>query len=623
MPVPELTHSNSKSLRYPSRRLSWTLFCHFSREFLTPFFCCLGGFITLFTVIELFDVLPDFLSAKAGLSLLVRYFLLVEPQQLLFAVIPMSALLAASFMVVSLTRHHEISALRASGISLFWCCLPVWLIGLTLSLGSFSLSYWPLATKWAAEGQILLKTIDVPKSSTVKSNTELCSLSRDSLRWWTVGRFSIKGLQHGVTVTKFHDEPGGKWDWNLAASEALYDARTDQWNFYDANLADPEPRGGIPALPKEEDQRQRMEMQSGRPVTAVFRRLSDSRETVKETKSRDLLGRDDKGSITTLSEIVFAARVAWENGGWCFYDSVVESYDDKGRRVSAKPFSFWKPAPPTAGSWPDPVPSSAILNLPEISGRAAKAFWAGGVKSFDVSKGKFVFSNALRIRYAAGQPAQLEFAEALPHVSDLWVLCYDQTVAGGGMEDVARLWAAALTYERRDGRWVWRYRHGLLWQTGETLNPPYQLADGILPVFHGVVPEPEVVFADTPQDICNLNGQKENLSASQLWQVLEQNPEMNEKARIEYRVLAWNRCFLALMPLIAVFLGVAFSLTGERTPVASGFAKALALMLAYYVVDQACVIAGNSGIISWPLLAGGGATIGFGAFAVISMWRRQ
>ena len=149
MPEPESSISPSTSLTHRPRRLSWTWFCHFSREFLSPFFCCLGGFVTLFTVIELFDVLPDFLGAKAGLPLMVRYFLLVEPQQLLFAVIPMSSLLAASFMVVSLTRHHEISALRASGISLFWSCLPVWLMGLALSLVSFSLSYWPLATHWA------------------------------------------------------------------------------------------------------------------------------------------------------------------------------------------------------------------------------------------------------------------------------------------------------------------------------------------------------------------------------------------------------------------------------------------------------------------------------------------
>jgi lipopolysaccharide export LptBFGC system permease protein LptF len=629
MPEPESTsNQHQKSPQGCSRRLSWILFCHFVREFLTPFFCCLGGFVTLFTVMELFNVLPDFLSAKAGLPLLVRYLLLMEPQQLLFAVIPMSALLAASFMVVSLTRHHEISALRASGVSLFWCCLPVWLVGLLLSLGSFSLSYWPLATHWSAEARVMLKTIDVPKTGMIKSKTEGCSLSRDGLRWWTVGRFSAKGLQREVTITRFHAEPGrksigGNWDWNLAAAEAFYDAKTARWIFHDSELADPDPRGGVPALPKAEGPRPRQERLAGRPVMAVFRRLAGAADVARETKARELLDREAKDGDVALREVVFAARVDWENDKWCFRDCVVEAYDDKGRLVSATPSATWTPAPPATGRWPAPVPESAILNLPEMSGRFAKAFWAEGIKSFDVGKGKFVFSNALRIKYVAGQASQLEFLEVFPHVSSLWVFSYDQPEAGAGMEDIARLWAATLTYEQRDGRWVWRYQNGLVWKTGEILNPPYRLADGVLPVFPKIAQEPEVVIADTLQDISNLNGQMEFLSSSQLWQVLEQNPDMNAKTRTEYRVRAWNRCFLGLMPFIAVFLGVAFSLTGERANAASGFAKALGLMLSYYVVDQLCVAAGNAGMIPWPWLAGGGATIGYGLFAVATMWRRQ
>ena len=108
-------------------RVSPLIFKYVLREFMIPLVCALAAFAFLFLVNNVFDDLPDFMSKNVPIRVVMAYFLSLQPHNLL-NVIPISVLLAASFMTVMMGRNNELCAMRAAGMSLLTCALPVWLV---------------------------------------------------------------------------------------------------------------------------------------------------------------------------------------------------------------------------------------------------------------------------------------------------------------------------------------------------------------------------------------------------------------------------------------------------------------------------------------------------------------
>ncbi|MBP5639815.1 MAG: LptF/LptG family permease [Victivallales bacterium] len=111
------------------RQISKILFRHVSREFLIPFACSVLAFAFLFMVNNIFDDLKDFTSHSAPFQAFFKYVLALQPHNLL-NVVPVSVLLATSFMTVMLGRNNELCAMRTAGLSLAVCAIPVWIYSL-------------------------------------------------------------------------------------------------------------------------------------------------------------------------------------------------------------------------------------------------------------------------------------------------------------------------------------------------------------------------------------------------------------------------------------------------------------------------------------------------------------
>lgn len=207
------------------RRISRILFWYVTREFLLPLVCCLFAFVALFMVQELFDVLPDLLqSEKVGFGQIAFYFLVQQPATLP-EIMPMAALLAASFMVCGFQRHHELSAMRAGGLSLSVCARPVWLAGLLLSFVSLWLgeSLAPRCTlladrmrdAWGETGEIR------------EVYNTLCFNNGVERRDWFFGQFNAEGEQRDIMIKQFR--PDHTTEWELTARSGQYEA--GEWVF--------------------------------------------------------------------------------------------------------------------------------------------------------------------------------------------------------------------------------------------------------------------------------------------------------------------------------------------------------------------------------------------------------
>jgi len=103
------------------------------KSLLFPLLYCLIGFTLIFIIDDLFDNFSDFLdSGIQPLEILYYYSLILPPVVIL--ILPPCLLLAMLYSLSRLTRHSEITAMRAGGISIYRIVLPFIGVGILATL---------------------------------------------------------------------------------------------------------------------------------------------------------------------------------------------------------------------------------------------------------------------------------------------------------------------------------------------------------------------------------------------------------------------------------------------------------------------------------------------------------
>ncbi|MCR4575988.1 MAG: LptF/LptG family permease [Lentisphaeria bacterium] len=191
------------------------IFKYVLREFTIPLICALAAFAFLFLVNNVFDDLPDFMSKNVPMRVVLGYFLSLQPHNLL-NVIPISVLLAASFMTVMLGRSNELCAMRAAGMSLFTCALPVWILALVASICTICIGeFWgPAGLQNAA--RIRREWLDSKKQAVESLAFRNLQENRD----WYCQDLDLADVMHHVIVRQYNEE--GETQWMLIAETAKF-----------------------------------------------------------------------------------------------------------------------------------------------------------------------------------------------------------------------------------------------------------------------------------------------------------------------------------------------------------------------------------------------------------------
>ncbi len=109
------------------------------RELLIPLAYCLGAFLIFFIAFSLFSELNKYQEHRLGLSDVVELYIIRIPEILVF-ILPVALLCALLYALTNHARHHELTAIRAAGVSLWRICIPYFLVGLFLSLALFAMN---------------------------------------------------------------------------------------------------------------------------------------------------------------------------------------------------------------------------------------------------------------------------------------------------------------------------------------------------------------------------------------------------------------------------------------------------------------------------------------------------
>ena len=220
-----------------------TLDGYIFREFMIKFIILLLVATILFLLGDVLNDLADFLDHDAPMSMYVPYFLLKIPGNIRF-ILPIATLLGCMWTMAAFGKNHEVTAMRASGISLFRCGRAILTVGLLTTLVNiwFNEALVPYTEARAAglfatgSGEARRMTIQEQKltfRSLDKRRTWLFQLPEDTET--ELGVANKDGKQYDVSVRFYRAD--GTLEKDLIAKNALY-RDDDGWIFEGAAITE-------------------------------------------------------------------------------------------------------------------------------------------------------------------------------------------------------------------------------------------------------------------------------------------------------------------------------------------------------------------------------------------------
>jgi lipopolysaccharide export system permease protein len=202
------------------------------RELLTPLAYCLGGFLVFWIAYFFFSELDVMQEHQLRLLDSVEYAAAMTPGFLVL-VLPIALLLALLYALTQHARHHELTALRAAGVSLWRLCAPYFVVGLAAS----GIYFWmneiivPRCANWTEE--ILSRHVQLENNPKAKTRfTKIGFRTAHANRIWQIGEYD--------TVTRIMLNPNVTWtmpDGSWRELQAERAGRTNGvWIFSNAKM---------------------------------------------------------------------------------------------------------------------------------------------------------------------------------------------------------------------------------------------------------------------------------------------------------------------------------------------------------------------------------------------------
>ena len=281
------------------------------RELLAPLVYCLA-FIESFIVFStVFGDAGKIQEAKLHFLETIEYAAAASTDSLT-VVLPVALLMALLYALTHHTRHNEITAMRAAGISLWRICLPYFIVGVIASVVLFALNEYvvPRSTEWAHR----LITRSAEASPATAARPLNFTNEREHRKWIISSYYPGTGDMHGVQVD--WTTPDGQ-GYILFADHAFL--TNDVWTFFNAQelsqsnaaaLFVPQLRTNVLTMPQfDESSREihaEIRVNNFLEMDGVHRSNVPLRDTFAYLKWHPDLARSEKGRLLTQLHERFA-----------------------------------------------------------------------------------------------------------------------------------------------------------------------------------------------------------------------------------------------------------------------------------------------------------------------------
>jgi len=209
-----------------------TLYRYVILEYLKIFALSLSSLVLIYLVVQFFQKIDVFIKHRAPFYLIFKYLLFKIPEILFQWTLPYGILLGTLLALGSLSRHSEITAMKAGGVSLYRITFPLLIFSFLVCLFSF-LGNEYLVPYSNRKSQHLLSVQVRKEEPTYFKNHKI---------WYHSGNqvFNIQlidrknRLLKGLTIYHFNDQ--FRCIRRVDAKEAKWNGGT--WRFYDGAIRD-------------------------------------------------------------------------------------------------------------------------------------------------------------------------------------------------------------------------------------------------------------------------------------------------------------------------------------------------------------------------------------------------
>jgi lipopolysaccharide export system permease protein len=214
------------------------------RQFLVFMAITMAVAAALFVVIDLVQTLDRYLRVRPPLVYILEHFVYRLPAALHDA-LPIVMLVATIFLFLTLTRYHELTALKAAGMSLYRASAPILLLAVVVAVGSGLFQELALPALNERGDEVDHVKIRGQQPRHLQSRTRLWLRSGES-RFYRVELLSpMTGELYGVTVLDLDDR--FRLLGRLDARKAHWTPKG--WDVSDGAFREISPTGGVTTAP--------------------------------------------------------------------------------------------------------------------------------------------------------------------------------------------------------------------------------------------------------------------------------------------------------------------------------------------------------------------------------------
>lgn len=178
---------------------------YLSREFLKALIFSLTAFVLIFILVDVFEKINIFIDTKAPYPLVFLFYLYQIPF-IIILTLPVAMLLASMATISQMSRHHEIVAMKAAGLSVYRIFAPLFILGLAISFAVMIIGETIVPYTNQKKGN--LERIQIKKQSTQAPGFRY-NLLYDGTngRQYFIKRYDItKGIMDSVSIFQVNQQ---------------------------------------------------------------------------------------------------------------------------------------------------------------------------------------------------------------------------------------------------------------------------------------------------------------------------------------------------------------------------------------------------------------------------------
>ncbi len=198
---------------------------YISKQFLQTIFFALLVFMLVFIIIDMFEKLDDFIDKGVQSYIILKYYVVFLPE-IIRLILPVSILLAGLFTVGKMANQNELTAIKASGVSVYRFMIPFVVITFIISL--FAVYFGGYVVPAANKERVYIEQNFMQKGLVSAGSNIIFQDTKN--RIVTLSYFDIRNNQaNRVCIQQFDSTDVNKMVSRIDAQKMKYDTSTAGW----------------------------------------------------------------------------------------------------------------------------------------------------------------------------------------------------------------------------------------------------------------------------------------------------------------------------------------------------------------------------------------------------------